>query len=269
LKYGPAVTLVDLSQGGAQIETTNFRLQPGSAVVFEIAGGDADLAVPSRVLRCQLARLLPEPVYRGALVFKSAPDLTGLLLPRPPEVRPEAHLDPVLEQARLHEVVKRLHLAGLEDRGAVEAVRTRLLDTLASALAVVGSPAGRRAGPALGQELGALFKTMRAAIESRQSSKGLMSATEQQLRRMVPARSIALTDADALARTTTSEAIVLSMPRLADEGPAGKIAVEFDEGFEPHELHFQLLKAGAPLIAVARELGRLNGDDARLDLATK
>ena len=54
-----------------------------------------------------------------------------------------------------------------------------------------------------------------------------------------------------------------------EETPAGKVAVEFDEGFEPHELHFQLLKAGMPLMALARELGRLNGDDALLDLATE
>jgi PilZ domain len=268
LKFGPAVTLVDLSQGGAQIETGNFRLQPGSVVVFEIAGGDTDLAVPSRVLRCQLARILPEPVYRGALEFKSLLDLKGLLPRSSPDVRTEAGLDPVLEQARLQQIVKRVQLTGVADREAA-AVRARLLDALASALAVVGSPAGRRAGPALGAELGTLFKTMSAAIEGRQSSKGLMSATEQQLLLLVQARSIALTDADDLARTSTSEAIVLSMPRLADEAPTGKVAVEFAEGFEPHELHFQLLKAGVPLMALARELGRLNGDDARLDLATE
>lgn len=269
LKFGPSVTLVDLSQGGALIETANFRLQPGSAVVFEIAGGDTELAVPSRVLRCQLARLLPEPVYRGALAFKVPLDLTGLLPSPSPDVRGEAGLDPVLEQARLQQIVKRLHLAGIDDRETADAVRARFLDALASALAVVGSPAGRRVGPALGAELGTLFKSMSAAIEARQSPKGLLSATENQLRRLVPARSITLSDADALARTATSEAIVLSMPRLADEVPAGRVAVEFDEGFEPHELHFQLLKAGVPLMALARELGRLNGNDTVLDLTTE
>ena len=269
LKFGPAVTLVDLSQGGAQIETANFRLQPGSAVVFEIAGGDIDLAVPSRVLRCQLARLLPEPVYRGALAFKALLDLKGLLPSPPLDVPPHAALDPVLEQARLQQIVRRVQLAGIDGRGTADAVRARLVDAIASALAVVESPAGRRVGPALGAELGTLFKGIGAAIEARQSPRLLMSATEQQLRRLVPARSIALTDAETLAWATTSEAIVLSMPQLTDEVPPGKVAVEFDEGFEPHELHFQLLKAGVPLMALVRELGRLNGDDAVLDLTTE
>src|SRR5258708_5403007 len=58
LKYGPAVSLIDLSEGGAQIETPT-RFQPGSTVVIEIAGHEDDIAVPARVLRCQISRLAP------------------------------------------------------------------------------------------------------------------------------------------------------------------------------------------------------------------
>src|SRR5215210_8870182 len=78
IKYGPAVKLIDLSTGGAQIETVNFRLQPGSTVVVEIASRDGELSVPAQVLRCQLASLLPEPVYRGSLIFKRPLDFKDL-----------------------------------------------------------------------------------------------------------------------------------------------------------------------------------------------
>ena len=108
LKYGPSVTLVDLSSGGAQIETINFRLQPGSTVVVELAGQDGEVSVAAQVLRCQLASLLPEPVYRGALVFKQTLDFKALGPEHP--VDPAAELNPSVEQAQLRQVIKRLQL---------------------------------------------------------------------------------------------------------------------------------------------------------------
>ena len=88
IKYGPAVKLIDLSPGGAQIETVNFRLQPGSTVVVEITSREGELSIPAQVLRCQLASLLPEPVYRGSLIFKRPLDFkdlgSRLDRPRPP-----------------------------------------------------------------------------------------------------------------------------------------------------------------------------------------
>jgi hypothetical protein len=70
LKYGPAVAVVDLSNGGAQIETSGHRLQPGSTVVVEIMAADQRLVVPAHVLRCHVAGLSPSPLYRGGLEFK-------------------------------------------------------------------------------------------------------------------------------------------------------------------------------------------------------
>src|SRR6185369_15332688 len=52
LKYGPSVSLIDLSSGGAQIETISHRLEPGRTVVIELASEAGEFSVPSRVLRC-------------------------------------------------------------------------------------------------------------------------------------------------------------------------------------------------------------------------
>src|SRR5258705_7448263 len=51
IKYGPDVSLIDLSSGGVQIETTS-PLLPASTVVIELAAGDQTWPVPARVLRC-------------------------------------------------------------------------------------------------------------------------------------------------------------------------------------------------------------------------
>ena len=49
LKYGPRVSLVDLSDGGALVQT-DVRLRPGAELVIEIVGAQVH-AVPFRVLR--------------------------------------------------------------------------------------------------------------------------------------------------------------------------------------------------------------------------
>jgi hypothetical protein len=69
------VTLIDISSGGAQIDTTWFGLQPGSNVVIEMTGQKGTRAVPAQVLRCQLAGVRPEPIYRASVAFTRPIDL--------------------------------------------------------------------------------------------------------------------------------------------------------------------------------------------------
>ena len=49
LRYGPTMSVVDLSAGGVKIEIDDYWLRPDSTVVVEIVGGAKILAVPSRV----------------------------------------------------------------------------------------------------------------------------------------------------------------------------------------------------------------------------
>ena len=154
LKYGPTVSLIDLSTGGIQIETVNFRLQPGSVAVVELVGRDAELSMPAQVLRCQLVSLLPEPVYRGALVFKRHLDFAALGQDTSPAVAPP-ELNPALEQANLNRMLKRVVLPGAQTS---ETALTSLSAAVATAFATLETPAGRRAGSALSGELAALLK---------------------------------------------------------------------------------------------------------------
>jgi PilZ domain len=97
LKYGPPVSLIDLSRGGAQIDAAAHRLRPGARVLVEIAGRDMEVVVQSRVVRCHVSALEPQAVYRAALAFERALDL-----PDVPSIARTIDLDtnPVYEHAR-------------------------------------------------------------------------------------------------------------------------------------------------------------------------
>lgn len=261
LKYGPAVTLIDLSNGGAQIETTNFRMQPGAAVVVELTASQGDIAIPATVLRCQLASLLPEPVYRGALVFRKPFDVRTLGVDEVGE-EPEVELDPATEYQRLRTVLERLSI-GTDDR--VPAVSAQAIEkALEAAFAVLQSPAGKRAGAALGEELAEMFNAVGTALEGGPTARALMAAIEEHLSHVVPARAVRTADPDTFVQLPGSEAIMLTVPALSPDLAPMRLAVEFPDGTEPQELHFQVLKAGIQLVAIARELGRLNGDEVPL-----
>jgi hypothetical protein len=263
IKYGPAVKLIDLSPGGAQIETVNFRLQPGATVVVEITSREGELSIPAQVLRCQLASLLPEPVYRGSLIFKRPLDFKDL---GADSVDPSAtELNPALEHARLRQLLKRV-VTDSSDRSASEdVVPPAAYEALGAALSTLETPAGRRSGLVLASELAGLFKAVSDQLVSAPTAEALIATIEDQLREYMPARSIRLgTEESRL--LPGSEPVSFAIPSLDLRTPLDRIVVEFDEGCEPLESHFQLLKAGVQLVAIARELARLNGPDRALRL---
>ncbi|MGH9372254.1 MAG: DUF6982 domain-containing protein [Vicinamibacterales bacterium] len=71
LKSGGSVSLIDLSAGGALIETRT-PLRPGSTTVVTISGRGVVETASLRVLRCEVTKLDHGLVYRGACVFDRA-----------------------------------------------------------------------------------------------------------------------------------------------------------------------------------------------------
>jgi hypothetical protein len=71
LRPGCPVHVVDISGGGAQIETER-PLRPGTRVYVRMIASDWTLAAPALVLRCFVWTLRPEAgvIYRGALRFE-------------------------------------------------------------------------------------------------------------------------------------------------------------------------------------------------------
>lgn len=69
LKRGPVLRLIDLSRGGALIDS-RVQLRPGSTVTLELTAPASSVELSSRVLRCELAGLDDGRVtYRGACMF--------------------------------------------------------------------------------------------------------------------------------------------------------------------------------------------------------
>src|SRR4029078_11042910 len=97
IKYGPEVSLIDLSVGGAQIETTSYPPQPGSTVVIELAAGERTWPVPARGVGFHLASLAPQPTYRGGLAFKRPFDFEEIA----GVVQHGVNVHPAQEQARV------------------------------------------------------------------------------------------------------------------------------------------------------------------------
>jgi hypothetical protein len=78
VKYGPEVSIVDLSKGGVLVESDR-PLKPGSKQALEIAGPDKTIVVPFGVLRSKISALGPRgAVYRAACAFNRLLDLPGL-----------------------------------------------------------------------------------------------------------------------------------------------------------------------------------------------
>ena len=69
LQYGPSVSLVDLSIGGAAFEAER-PLRPGAATVLELGADHEQRVVAGRIVRCEVVALQATSMrYRGACVF--------------------------------------------------------------------------------------------------------------------------------------------------------------------------------------------------------
>src|SRR2546423_616901 len=192
LKYGPIVSLIDLSPGGAQIETTNHRLLPGLSLVIQIAGRGVALVLPSRVLRCQVAGIGRDMRYRGALVFKRPIELPAL--PSQSGHNP-LDCDPLHEHARLSLALSRLSKPHHGDLVQLAAHTDVCAAALSAARAMIESPSGRRAGALFAREIGRLLRTVTRQVENGTAHAVLIADIVARLRRLGPARTIRLVDA--------------------------------------------------------------------------
>ena len=69
VQAGRRARLVDISSGGALLETT-YRLLPGATVELQVETSERRASIHGRVLRCAVVRVHPSVVcYRGAIRF--------------------------------------------------------------------------------------------------------------------------------------------------------------------------------------------------------
>jgi hypothetical protein len=242
IKYGPDVSLIDLSVGGAQIETTSSPPQPGSTVVIELAAGERTWPVPARVLRCHIASLAPHATYRGALVFKRPFDFEEIA----GVVQHGVDVNPVEEYARLNLALKRMSGAGTM---ALSATGVRALE---STFAMIESGRSRESAAPFINEIGRLLRLMTTSLENAADPAAMMPEIVNRLHRSVPSLMVRVVDAGH-ASLIHNDAVYFRVPAEGIEAP-DCLVVEFPRDCALEAWHLQLLEAGAQLLAVCKDL---------------
>ena len=248
IKYGPDVSLIDLSVGGAQIETTSYPPQPGSTVVIELAAGERTWPVPARVLRCHLASLAPHPTYRGGLAFKRPFDFEEIagVIQHGVEVD-SVEVNPLNEYATLNLALQRL--ADSTSASGLSATGTRALE---STLGMIEAARSRESAAPFINEMGRLLRMMTTSLDNAADPAAMVPEIISRLHRLVPSLMVRIVDASK-ASLIRNDAVCFRVPAEGIAVP-DCLVVEFPRDCALEAWHLQLLEAGAQLLAVSKDL---------------
>ena len=245
IKYGPDVSLIDLSVGGAQIETTSYPPQPGSTVVIELAAGERTWPVPARVLRCHLASLAPRPTYRGGLAFKRPFDFEEIA----GVVQHGVEVNPVDEYVKLSLALKRIAESTGAGASALTATGTRALE---STLAMIQAARSRESAAPFINEMGRLLHVITTSLDTAADPAAMVPEIISRLHRSVPSLMVRIVDAST-ASLIRNDAVYFRVPAEGIAVP-DCLVVEFPRDCALEAWHLQLLEAGAQLLAVSKDL---------------
>jgi len=243
LKYGEAVTLVDLSAGGALLETSMF-LRPDTDLVLELVDPRTrDVTdVLTRVLRSQVSGLQGGIKYRGACVF-DRPFLHPALSAPPPRRATTA------DDARNLELALKTIVEGFLKRTTASAGAGRWRDgsTLINALARLRAAAEQR-DTAADRQVAHVLRTIIPALQRYETVDSVMTQLREALSLHLPLLSIH-THSPAYAPPLDRERVTLNMCTDAGEPPVA-VTAEFAPGFGLDASQFRLLKVSAYLVGL-------------------
>jgi hypothetical protein len=259
IKYGPDVSLIDLSAGGVQIQMAS-PLLPASTVVIELAAGERTWPVPARVLRCGVAALAPHLVYRGALAFKRPFDFQEIAK----VVESSLDANPIHEYGRLKLALKRLAEMSRTGTASLSPTGTRALET---AFAMVESARGRESAAPFTREMGRLLRMLTISVENAENPGAVVPEIIGRLLRAVPSQMVRMVDASEVP-VTGGDAVYFGVPTEGLEKP-DRLVVEFPSGCPLEAWHLQLLEAAAHLITVSKDLTSSRGRLTHVDPAPR
>jgi hypothetical protein len=242
LRHGPMVSLVDLSVGGALVET-EVQMRPGTSLTLEIASdADAPVLVPMRVLRCEVASVRSEAtIYRGACEFSRPLPWPALVNgPRPPAATADAV---ITLEASLKALAQRCR------PGADEPFAT---PDMVKALRTLEEQTAQQHHDELTGPLVQLLPIVATAIDRGAPVGQVLTAIESRLRLAIPRVNIRLTDA-ALPPPSEGEA-VLFRPQGAP-GFACVLNVHLPDGATLNGGQFRLLNAATHLCSLLGSAG--------------
>jgi hypothetical protein len=246
LKYGAAVDVIDLSIGGALVET-DFRLQPGSNLVLELVGLEGPMMVPLRVVRCQVSRIVGGVRYHGACAFKRPLDLpvsaagpTGTPVDRRHAVRVDQVLRSIVTTyAKRGTVVESLRSVFREAQEVIEYLKR---------LQTIGA---RRSEPLFNALITRLIDDVVTALQRRDWWDTSREALEERLGQLLPQYQIGIVQSPARPPNGQSESVHFALERLGTL-PAQFLNVEIPANSAVEDAHFRLLKAASYLLTLLR-----------------
>ena len=249
LKYGPTVSLLDLSAGGAQLESNSYRLQPGSTILVAVAAGSATVAVPSRVLRAFVSRILTsETTYRAALEFKRPLDLPQLT---EAANQSDRELNIGHEHAKLNAALRRIDdsmlLHGVNHRGGTGRRGRRAGDH--------GIANGATGGMMFSHEMSLLFRIITMGLSHGTPPLTILDQLVEGVRRAVPAQVIRAVNHGSLVGMSSDSICFDGLS--PDVGCAARLVVEFPRGCRLDSWHLSFLKAAAHLATVITEVDQM------------
>ncbi len=253
LKYGPRVSLVDLSDGGALVQT-DVRLRPGAELVIEIVGAQVH-AVPFRVLRSELARISGDgAIYQGACEFKRPLNLAEASASATRTTRCDVALKSLLDRRRNESSIS----------GGAGA--NRAPGDLPQLLKAVQASA--RADDPLSRSLQDILSDVVPALTRGEPAAVLRSKLEGRLRRAVPHVGIAIGSSPVEA---AAGAETIYFGAQGSSGP-GVLNVQLPAGYRVSDWEFRLFQAGSYLLellpsGVDSASAADNGAEARCDIA--
>lgn len=237
---GHTVTLVDLSAGGALIDSP-VMLRPTSLLTLEITGAGVDTTVEFRVVRCQVGAVNAErTTYRAACEFTRLIELPEV----PPEgarvLYPGAFTGLDLTLKRLAERVGPSGDFRSLDAGTVsrelETLRTRALRTPADPM---------------GNPLAALLAHVVPALERCEQLPSILRRIEGELRITVPQVSLRLTQADQPPAPGVKSTL-LNVPGSSSE--SALVSIDLPRGVVLNAWQSRMLRVTSRLIALVQRL---------------
>jgi len=241
LQFGHGVSLVDLSTGGARLNS-RVALRPSYVSNLEIIGAGLETVVQFRVLRCEVAGLTAQGViYRGACQFIRPIDLSDI--GRPP-VHP-AQSDDVLE---LDVVLKNL-VRRASGEGGIE----RFSDSqLVQALTALQLRAANVVSDPMGRQLNALLRLALPALEEGSGLTAILPAIEMQLGRVVPGAAVRFAATAAAGGAFDQNSILIGTPGLLVGAPL--VSIDVPKRLTLTTWQLRVTRATARVIAILQRL---------------
>ena len=241
LQFGQGVSLIDLSTGGARLDSP-VALRPSFVSALEIIGGGLETVVPFRVLRCEVGELTADGViYRGACQFMRPIELPNIARPAVEAAQPEDVLE-------LDVVLKNLVRRACGDGGTERFSDLQLVQALKAlhrrAASVFSDPMGPR--------LSALLRLVLPAVEQGSGLTVVLPRIETLLCRVAPAVTVRFAGAAAAGGDPNQNSILIGTPGLTGAGPVVTIDVPTRPTMTPWQ--HRVIRATARVIALLQRL---------------